>query len=450
MSQWFRVAPVALLVLFWPVSASAEGYGYQLLSGPESRDGITVETFTFDPAPVDDAAHAAGAARLPTPDPETDIDEHGTFIDKPKAMLGYVAGSSPTRLVVLCHGLNGDVFGSNESYRGFYHHLARFASPDVAVMALNYRNNFLFPVALGAHDVIAGTLAAKERIRNGLPPGSAKGQQQRSERGREAVAGANNRQSLRGDIQTTYLWGISMGGAISGTALSEALYVVSDPARPVFDHWVGVEPLVNFGESYLEARAFQLAELAGEMERDAGGTPDAVPGEYKRRTVVMNADRIAAAGLKSVTLVHAINDGLVPYNQVREMAAAAVANGMPTQLFTVVRKADSHGVGDNPDRPGGNNPDYTGTNTIFGSPNESNPRAGAGSGERADDSTNVAGLAGHAADFDDTHPVMRASFEQLAKLIAGEYDLAIPYREHCVDDQDGGSEFCTQSSAFGN
>ncbi len=427
---------LALIGTLLAASAQAGHYRYELLEDPEERDGVTIETFTFDPSPVDDAAVEAGAMRMPKPDPARDIDEHGTFIDTPKAMLGYIDGSSPTKLVVLCHGLNGDVFGSNEAYRAFYHHVTRFTSPDVAVLAVNYRNNFLFPVGLGAQDVVAGTLAAKDRIRNGLPPGSARGQARRSDTGASQSENANAPPAVQGDIRTTYLWGISMGGAISGTALSEALYVVEDPQQPVFNHWVGVEPLVNFGESYLEARAFQLSELAAEMENDAGGTPDAVPGEYQRRTVVMNVNRIADAGLETVTLIHAINDGLVPYNQVREMALAASQAGLPTQLFTVVRKDPSHGQGDNPDRPGGNNPDYTGTNTI----------TGGGDGET--DPVNVVGLAGHAADFDETHPVMRVSFEQLSKLLDGSYDTALPYREHCVDDQAGGSEFCSESSAL--
>ena len=437
MSRWLRMIVPGLVAALTTLSAQAEDYRYELLGEPEIRDGVTIETFTFDPTPVDDAAHAAGARRLPQPDPETDIDEHGTFIAAPKAMLGYIEGSSPTRLVVLCHGLNGDVFGSNEAYRSFHHHIARFASPDVAVVALNYRNNFLFPVGLGSHDVIAGTLAAKDRIRNGLPPESTQGRQQRNERARDAGADANNQQRVQGEIQTTYLWGISMGGAISGTALSEALYVVEDPNQPVFDHWIGVEPLVNYSESYLEAMGF-LPALAAEMEKDSGGRPDAVPQEYRRRTVVMNADRIAGAGLRTVTLVHAVNDGLVPYNQVREMAAAAVQAGMPTQMFTVVRKDAAHGDGDNPDRPGGNNPDYTGTNTFFGG----------GDGET--DDANVVDLAGHAADFDDSHPVIRVSFEQLEKLLTDTYDVSIQYREHCVDDQDGGSELCAQVSAAGS
>ncbi len=426
-----------LLAIGLSGTALAGPYPYELLKDPEVREGVTIETFTFDAAPVDAAAVAAGAAALPQPNPETDQDEDSPYTPTAKAMLGYIDGSKPTKLVVLCHGLNGDVFGDPEAYRAFYHHVTRLTTEDVAVMAINYRNNYRFPIGLGAHDVIAGTLAVKDRVSNGLPPGSARGQAQRSEQANTSTGNASNRQAVSGNIETVYLWGISMGGAISGTALSEALYVTDDANKPIFDHWIGVEPLVNYGESYLEASG-AAPGLAREMELDSGGTPNEVPDEYRRRTVVMNADRIAQAGLKTMTIVHAINDGLVPYNQAREMATTAVQAGIPTQLFTVVRKSPEHGDGDNTrGRPGGNNPDYTGTNTFLGG------------GDGHTDEANVVDLAGHAADFDETHPVIRTSFEQLQKLIEGSYDTAIPYREHCVDDQDGGSDFCTRTSALG-
>ncbi len=341
----------------------------------ELRDGRWFRKFTYDSSAIQAAAVEGGAE--PIPDPVAD--------PVPIAVMGYPEKKKPTRLVVLCHGLNGDaVYGSHPDIprpptpeKSFIPHIERIMAQgdDIAVVATNYRDNFLFPVGLGAHDTIAVTQAIRAQFKS---------------------------------IETVYLLGVSMGGAVSGTAISESRYVTD--GNPVFDHWIAAEPLAVFIESYYEAKA-ALPQIAEEMEQETGGTPQDKPGEYQRRTDAMNAHNMAAAGLKTITIVHSVNDGLTPYNQARTMATAAVQAGIPTQLITVGRKQADH-----------EGPDYTGTGTI------------AGVFGQKDDPAASAYLAGHAADWDHTHPVMRISFEQLFKLLNKEYDESIAYMEHVVDD----------------
>lgn len=341
----------------------------------EMRDGRWFRKFTYDSSAIQEAAVAGGAE--PIPDPVAD--------PVPIAVMGYPAKGKPTRLVVLCHGLNGDaVYGSHPDVprpptpeKSFIPHIERIMeqADDIAVVATNYRDNFLFPVGLGAHDTIAVTQAIKEQFKS---------------------------------IETVYLLGVSMGGAVSGTAISESRHVVTED--PVFDHWIAAEPLAVFIESYYEAKA-ALPSIAAEMEQETGGTPQDKPGEYQRRTDAMNAHNMANAGLKTITIVHSVNDGLTPYNQARTMATAAVQAGIPTQLITVGRKQADH-----------EGPDYTGTGTV------------AGVFGVHDDPAAPAHLAGHAADWDHTHPVMRISFEQLNLLLNGDYDENVEYMEHVFDD----------------
>lgn len=86
------------------------------------------------------------------------------------------------------------------------------------------------------------------------------------------------------------LFGVSMGGAISGVALPEA--------PGLSDHWFAIEPVGSTFETYLERTAFWRA-LSGALE------------------------------VEDVTIVHALYDGLVPYDESRELQAALRAHDLP-------------------------------------------------------------------------------------------------------------------------
>jgi len=323
----------------------------------EPMAGVVTERFTVDAA----AVQAQLAAVPPPEDPGL-----------PEAIISFVPDTQPTRLVVMCHGLRQDV------RTVWVQHTEAVARRDTVAVATNYRDNVRFPVARGAHDTIAATLAAKARFPS---------------------------------IETVYLLGVSMGGAVSATAITESI-ALDDEGRSLYHHWIAPEPLTNLFEAWAEATV-ALPEVAAGMESDAGGTPDEVPAEYRRRSGALNASTMAAGGLRTLSLMHAVNDGLVVYNQGREMTTAAAAVGIPTQLWTVTRVAPEQAQGDTLSAA------ITG---FFGAPDPTQPLA----------------LSGHGFEGDPHHPIMRIAFEQLEALLDGRYDESLPYAEYLVDEGEPG------------
>ncbi len=165
-----------------------------------------------------------------------------------------------------------------------------------------------------------------------------------SEGAEDSIAAAKlfDRTCRTGGINTVY--GISMGGNTSG------LVVADQPTRangkPLFDYWFAIEPAVNVTETWTEASLVaqsgnQFAVNAAEdIEAETGGTPADAPEAYQERTVVARIADIAGAGLKGVTVVQGVDDGLVPYNQSRELVAELRAAGIPVDDVTVGTRGD--------------------------------------------------------------------------------------------------------------
>lgn len=304
----------------------------------------------------------------------------------PQAFMVYKRDENPTRLVVFAHGINHEVSESWVPHMRREIRLADFLQNQpgsVAFVSTNYRDNLGFPALRGAHDTIAATLHMLDRFPS---------------------------------IETVYLFGVSMGGAVSGTAIAESAdlgggSIFTEDGSPLFDYWLDVEGVSSLVETYTEAAAAAaatgnetaMAAQAG-IERDTGGTPVQCPLAYERRSPVFQAALMKQAGIRAATVVHAINDGLVPHNQGREMAGALTTALIPTQFFTVTRVFPLQ------------NPGSTGTGTL-------------GAGE-VDPLLN---LAGHASEKDAFHPVMRTAFEQLRKMLDGTYNETVPYFECLVD-----------------
>jgi hypothetical protein len=333
---------------------SACGSSDHPTSGAAAGDGgVVVESIVTDSAAVQ-------AASPPT----TGIADQAAVT----GLLAYVAGTQPTRLVVFCHGLGHDI------EIGWAEHIRRTVRPDTAVVATNYRDNDKLPILRGAQDTIAATLYAKQRFPS---------------------------------VETVYLLGISLGGAVSGTAITESVHVTPD-GRGLYDYWVDVEGLSNLIEAWTEA-AGAAPEFAGFMEEETGGTPLTQPEAYMRRSTALRTQEMAAAGLRAVAVVHDVNDGLVVTNQGRETATAFVAVGIPVQLITVLRHAE------------GQDPGTTGTGVLGGVLGLEDPNQ-------------LVHLAGHGDESDYDHPVIRTGFEQLELMLDGTYDETTPYNEQIVDD----------------
>ncbi len=216
-------------------------------------------------------------------------------------------------------------------------------------------------------------------------------------------------------IRKTAILGISMGGNMSGLAVAEA--AKRSGGRPLFDYWVDVEGATNLSETFLEATAVSpvnafAARAAEDIRKENGGTLWEKPDEYRRRTIVLRAADIAASAVRGVTVVHGVDDGLVPFNQGREMAAALAAVGVPTDMFNVVRRAADE-----------NDPEGHQQTTL--STNVTGPVWSAlGLGQYP--------TAGHGWEGNPDHPVIKVGFDRLWAILGGA--APGPYREFVVDD----------------
>ncbi len=229
-----------------------------------------------------------------------------------------VPGEKPKGIVVFDHGYGNTAYS-------WIQHLEQVAQRDgVIAIAMDYRFQ---------HDT---------------PP--AKGQKLPTSRGWRVSEGAQDSIAAAqlldyyctrsGGVNTIY--GISMGGNTSG------LVVAAKPKRangkPLFDYWFALEPAVNVTETWAEATAVAKSgntfavDAAADIEQETGGTPATATSAYQSRTVVARMADIAAAGLKGVAVVQGVDDGLVPYNQSREIVGELRANRIPTYDLTVLTR----------------------------------------------------------------------------------------------------------------
>lgn len=211
-------------------------------------------------------------------------------------------------------------------------------------------------------------------------------------------------------LDDVYLLGVSMGGAVSGLAVAEG-------PEGLFDYWVDVEGMVNIAETYAEATAAAptSAYVAGARDDIFAETYGGSSAELTRRTVVARTPDIAASGVKGVTVVHAVGDGLVPYDQSVELVTGLRAQLVPTTFFTVVRRSSSDTAANANGRDYDDREDTTVPSYIPGS--------------RA----YVNDFSGHGWEGSPTHTVIKTAFDALWGMVdAGAY----PAGETVVVDRD--------------
>lgn len=300
----------------------------------------------------------------------------------------------PLAIVVFAHGYG------HSSY-SWIHHMTRTARDlDAIAVAMDYRGLQLSPDS--NHD--------------GLPESrgwnAMKGAQ-------DLVAAAEYFEAQCKSPKRTVLMGVSMGANMSGLALALAR---KNADNPLFDHWIDVEGAVNVIETYAGARLLApfnaTAKKAQEdIEAEMGGPIESKPAAYQERAVVTRINDIKASGVKGVTVIHGLDDGLVPYNQGREMATLLLAARIPTDMFTVGRRSqesekETTATG------------YVGDPVFAGLPNQEPLPYDYKSP-----------LAGHASEKSTTHIIMVKAFERLAETVKG-YQPTL-YKEYFVDGELG-------------
>ncbi|HET7482708.1 MAG TPA: alpha/beta fold hydrolase [Actinomycetota bacterium] len=213
-------------------------------------------------------------------------------------------------------------------------------------------------------------------------------------------------------IETIVMFGVSMGGNSSGLAVALAKDETRSDGKPLYDYWVDVEGATNVIETYNEARALAPAnafakQAQADIEEEMGGTFESNQQAYVDHCVVCRIDDVAASGIKGAVVIQGVDDGLVPYNQSREMVAALAQAQVPVDGYTVGRK----------------------------SPESERETTATGYAGSQVDPNYRSPFAGHASEKSDTHIIMVTAFDKLWDLLGGSQPG--PYREFMVDGEAG-------------
>lgn len=272
---------------------------------------------------------------------------------------------SPRGIVVFAHGYGHTA----ESWRS---HIVRTARDNgVIAVAMNYRGQVDTPA---------------------WPLPTSRGWQVQ-EGAEDSIAVAQMIERACPMAKTIVMYGVSMGGNTAGLAV--AAEAKRRNGAPLFDYWFDIEGAVNVTETYFEARGLALSgntfakNAVEDIERQMGGPFEERSDTYLERTVVARADDIKAAGVRGVVMVHAVDDGLVGYNQTPEMYTLLRAQGIPVDFWTALTHSGEAGT---------TLDGYvTGSIPMFDSP-----------------------FAGHASEASEIHIVGMAGFERLAALFRGE------------------------------
>ena len=310
------------------------------------------------------------------------IDRGGPVPFSVDGNAGHVSypDKKPVGLVVFFHGLN-------HTSKDWVHHLERVSSESrVVTVAMDYP---------GEHDEHGQPIRGSWRVREGATA---------------SIAAAEHLKAQCRTVRTTVAYGVSMGGNASGLALADA---------PVglFDWWFAIEGAHNVIETYLEASAVAVSgnatavEAKKGIEAEMGGKTFAeAPEEYRRHTNVLRAEEIAASGIKGVFMVHGLADGLVPYNQSREMAALLRALDQPVEFVT----ATLRGSGE----PGTTIDGYVPTGPLAEAELPVSTETGTAVDEHVPDAR-TSPFAGHANEKSTTHVVAAEGFARLRALFDG-------------------------------
>lgn len=227
----------------------------------------------------------------------------------------------------------------------------------------------------------------------------------------DTIAATQHLLALCPDVDGAIIYGVSMGGNTSGLAV--AAQATRADGAPLYDYWIAGEPAANVIETWAEATAVAPAvpfasKAAEDIEDEHGGTFFEQPESYLSGTVVLRTPDIAASGIKGVAIVHGLDDGLVPYNQARELATALRLQGVPTDFYNALRRGAGEDATEN----------TTVTENALGPTGQwSEP------------------LAGHGTESSQTHIVIQTGLQLVFDLIEG---TSIPAdHEFVVDGETG-------------
>ncbi|HVE92099.1 MAG TPA: prolyl oligopeptidase family serine peptidase [Actinomycetota bacterium] len=213
----------------------------------------------------------------------------------------------------------------------------------------------------------------------------------------DSIAAARHLIAQNPSIREVFAMAPSLGANAAGVTLAHPDAVRAD-GSPLFDYLVAAEGVHNLTEQYTLAYAVQdhnatAKKAVVDIEAEAGGSLAQRPDAYSAMTNVAQAPKMSY--LKGAILLHGLDDGTVPYNQSREMAAALRAVGVNTELHTILGRGNGK------------------TGTLLSNNLMGPIWSGAGQGSWSEDSPTV----GHGWEGDSDHQVIKLSFDALWRLM---------------------------------
>jgi dipeptidyl aminopeptidase/acylaminoacyl peptidase len=196
--------------------------------------------------------------------------------------LAYPTDIAPDTLLVFAHGCCGPLPGNWADLLALHH--ARHNG--MVVVAMDYRG------PLGGWNVGSGhsdLIAATEDLQRRFP------------------------------IKRTIVWGVSMGGEVSGMAVA---------ARPdLFDYWISSSGVLDLPTQWGQQT------FRAQIEAETHGTPMTARAAYDRRSPVALARGMR--GLRHAYVIHGMRDTAVPVSEAHLMARALRDAGVPASTYTV-------------------------------------------------------------------------------------------------------------------
>jgi|GEM_PF-293499 len=263
---------------------------------------------------VSDAIREA-AYRAPAVPPNT---PNGEFTVQRQDLLLTVDGEPATGLLYTPNNANGD-FVPTQLLTFSHGHGEQAADFDYVLSALAERT---------------GAVIVAMDYRNA--PGNGDGDYNLWRGYRDTTAATEWALAQFPSIETSDIWGWSMGGWMSGLSVAY---------RPeLYRHWIASFPGVNAWGAWALFGGLEqvIADFDDqqELENETGCSFVDCPNEYFKRTPSLLASRMEP---ERAIILHSLFDSVSPYQQGREMHAALVANGVPTSFYSFFSEPNGAG-----------------------------------------------------------------------------------------------------------
>lgn len=223
-------------------------------------------------------------ATEPTPDHPTWSGRYDVIADGEVASgwLAFPTDIAPDTLLVFAHGCCDPLPGNWADLLALHH--ARHNG--MVVVAMDYRGpQGGWNVGSGKSDLVAATRDLQQRF----------------------------------PIKRTIIWGVSMGGEVTGMAVAEA--------PDLFDYWISSSGVLDLPTQWAQQT------FRAQIEAEAHGTPTTAKHAYDIRSPSTLAPHMK--GVKRAYLIHGMGDTAVPLSEMQQTFDALRGADVPVSGYTI-------------------------------------------------------------------------------------------------------------------